>query len=231
MGVDLSTLGGLSDTAALFGRGLVITLELLVVSTVLAMVLAVPLAVARLSANPFFRWPAFAYSAFFRGTPLLVQIFLFYYGLSQFPWIRQSIAWPFLRDAFPCAQVVLTLNMVAYVAEVVRGGIMAVPSGEKEAALSVGMGPFLMYRRIILPRAFRLMLPALSNEVAIQLKSTSLACTITLLDVTGVGRRLAAASYSTEPLIVAGVIYMILAFLIGRVFKLAEARLSFQRRA
>lgn len=221
----------LSDTALLFGKGLVITLELLIVSTALAMVLAVPLAIARLSANPFLRWPAVAYSAFFRGTPLLVQIFLFYYGLSQFPEIRQSFAWPVLREAFPCAQVALTLNMTAYVAEVVRGGIMAVPAGEKEAALSVGMGPVLMYRRIILPRAFRLMLPALSNEVAIQLKSTSLACTITLLDVTGVGRRLAAASYTTGPLIAAGVIYMILALLIGRVFKLAEGRLSFRRRA
>lgn len=231
MSFDLSMLGGLSDTAILFGKGLAVTLELLVVSTGLAMVLAVPLAIARLSANPLFRWPAFVYSAFFRGTPLLVQIFLFYYGLSQFPAIRQSFVWPFLRDAFPCAQVALTLNMVAYVAEVVRGGILAVPSGEKEAALSVGMGPGLIYRRIILPRAFRLMLPALSNEVAIQLKSTSLACTITLLDVTGVGRRLAAASYSTEPLIAAGAIYMVLAFLIGRLFTLMEGRLSFRRRA
>jgi His/Glu/Gln/Arg/opine family amino acid ABC transporter permease subunit len=227
---DFSALAGWSATGLMFGKGLIVTLELLVFSTGVAMVLAVPLALARLSGNPLLRWPAWAFSAFFRGTPLLVQIFLIYYGLAQFSFIRQSILWPLLREAFPCAQVALALNMAAYVGEVVRGGILAVPVGEKEAALSVGMGPALLYRRIILPRAFRLMLPALSNEVVIQMKSTSLACTITLLDVTGVGRRLAAASYTTDPLIVAGIIYMILAFSIGRVFKTMERRLNRWRR-
>jgi polar amino acid transport system permease protein len=229
MALDPSFLAEVSNLGLLFGKGLIVTLELLILSTGVALVGAVPLALARLSVHRLLRWPAFAYSAFFRGTPLLVQIFLIYYGLSQFGAVRDSLIWPLLRDALPCAQVALALNMAAYVGEVVRGGILAVPSGEKEAAIAVGMGPLQIYRRIILPRAFRLMLPALSNEVVIQMKSTSLACTITLLDVTGVGRRLAAASYSTEPLIIAGVIYVVVAFSISRFFKLLERRLNHWR--
>jgi His/Glu/Gln/Arg/opine family amino acid ABC transporter permease subunit len=202
------------------------TLRLLVVSTLCGLALAVPLALARLSGNPFLRLPAAAYTAFFRGTPLLVQIFLIYYGLAQFAFVRDSFLWVFLRESYPCALIALSLNMTAYVGEVVRGGILGVPRGEREAALAVGMGPVLLYRRIILPRAFRIMLPALANEVVIQLKSTSLASTITLLDVTGVARRIAAATYQTDPLFLAGGIYVVMTFLIARIFRFLEARLN-----
>lgn len=218
------------NIAPAFGPGLVMTLELLILSTAMSFVGAVLLGVARVSANPLVAYPAFVYSAFFRGTPLIVQIFLIYYGVSQFHAVRHSFLWPVLRESFPCALIALTLNMVAYLGEVVRGGIQAVPKGEREAALAVGMGPVLMYRRIILPRALRLMLPAMCNEVLIQLKSTSLASTITLLDITGVGRRFAAASYSTTPLLIAGAIYVVLTFTIIQIFKLLEHRLNrFQR--
>jgi His/Glu/Gln/Arg/opine family amino acid ABC transporter permease subunit len=211
---------------AQFVTGTLLTIQLVAISCLAAAVLSLPLALARLSHNPILRGAAFAYGAFFRGTPLLIQIFLIYYGLGQFAFVRHSFLWLFLRDAYPCALIALSLNMAAYLAEVVRGGILAVPAGEREAAVAIGMSRALTYRRIILPRAYRLMLPALSNEVVIQLKSTALASTITLMELTGVARRLVAMSYSTNPLLIAGAIYVVLTFIITRGFSLAENRLN-----
>ena len=126
-----------------------------------------------------------AYSLFFRGTPLLVQIFLIYFGLGQFGLIRHSFLWPFLREAYVCALITFTLNTAAYSGEILRGGIRAVPRGEIEAARACGMSSFTTYRLVILPRAFSIILPAYSNEVIILLKGTSLASTITLLELMG----------------------------------------------
>jgi His/Glu/Gln/Arg/opine family amino acid ABC transporter permease subunit len=209
-----------------FAAGIWMTLRLLFFSTLCGLVLAVPLALARVSKNALLHAPAYAYSVFFRGTPLIVQIFLIYYGLAQFSFVRDSFLWIFFRESYPCALIALSLNMTAYVGEVVRGGILAVPNGEREAAVAMGMSPSLLYRRIILPRAFGLMLPALGNEIVIQLKSTSLASTITLLDVTGVARRLAAATYQTDPLFVAAAIYVVMTYGLAQIFKLLEARLN-----
>ena len=216
--------------APAFWGGLVMTMQLLAISSAVGIVLSVPLALARLSRSRLVAWPAAAYSNFFRGTPLLVQIYLIYYGLAQFSFIRQSVLWSVLRYSYPCALIAFSLNMTAYVSEVVRGGVLAVPRGEIEAATALGMRPATRYRRIILPRAYGLMLPALSNEVIIQLKSTSLASTITLLDVTGVGRRLAAASYTTDPLLMAGAIYVVLTVIIARLFHWLETLLNRHRR-
>ena len=221
---------GFADAASrqlpLFLSGLGVTLELLAVSTVVGLALAVPIALARLSPNRLLSVPATGYAYFFRGTPLLVQIFIIYYGLPQFDAVRNSVAWPLLRDPLPCALLAFSLNMAAYTGEVVRGGILAVPNGEREAALAVGMNRALALRRVILPRAFRIALPALSNEIVLQLKATSLASTVTLVDLTGVGRRLAARTYTTEGLYVAGAVYIALTFLIARGFRLLEGRLD-----
>ena len=226
---------GLPETAArqapLFLSGLWITLQLLVVSTAAGLLLAVPVALARVSARRALRVPATAYVYLFRGTPLLVQIFIIYYGLPQFDAVRGSALWPFLRDPMPCALLAFSLNMAAYTGEVIRGGILAVPVGEREAALAVGMRHGLMLRRIVLPRAFRIALPALSNEVVLQLKATSLASTVTLVDLTGVGRRLAAKTYTSEGLFVAGAVYIVLTVLLAQGFRLLEARFNaFQQR-
>ena len=226
---------GLSDAIArqapLFIAGLGVTLQLLVVSTAIGIVLAVPVALARVSRNRFVSVPATAYAYFFRGTPLLVQIFIIYYGLPQFQAVRDSAVWPLLRDPMPCALIAFSLNMAAYTGEVIRGGILAVPAGEREAALAVGMKHALMLRRIVLPRAFRIALPALSNEVVLQLKATSLASTVTLIDLTGVGRRLAAKTYTTEGLFVAGAIYIVLTVVLAQGFRLLESRFNaFQQR-
>ena len=157
----------------------------MVISAILGFLLAVPVALARLSTNPLISGTATAYSLFFRGTPLLVQIFLIYFGLGQFDIVRSSFLWPFLREAYVCALITFVLNTAAYSAEIVRGGILAVPHGEVEAARACGMSTFTAYRLVILPRAFSIVLPAYSNEVIILLKGTALASTITLLELMG----------------------------------------------
>ena len=227
----------LADATATLARdlppliaGLWITLELLVVSSTIGIILAVPVALARVSPSRLLSVPATAFTYFFRGTPLLVQIFLIYFGLPQFDLVRNSILWPLLRDPLPCALLAFSLNMSAYVAEVIRGGILGVPKGEREAALAVGMPRGLLIRRIVLPRAFRVTLPALSNEVVLQLKATSLASTVTLLDVTGVGRRIAAKTYTSEALFMAGAIYIVLTVILAQGFRLLERRFNAYQR-
>ncbi len=203
---------------------LVMTVSLLLYSQAAAIVLAVPLALGRLSPRWWLSGPALIYSGYFRGTPLLVQIFLLYFGLAQFPEVRASWLWPLIREAYPCAFIALALNASAYLAETLRAGITAVPRGEIEAAKALGMGKFLWLRRIVLPRAFRLTLPALCNETIIQLKSTALASTITLLDITGVARRVYSKTTSTEAFLVAGLVYVILTWFISQGFRGLEQR-------
>jgi His/Glu/Gln/Arg/opine family amino acid ABC transporter permease subunit len=215
-----------SENQIAFQRGVWLTLQLLLLSTASAFLLAVPLALMRVSRSKGFRRFAYAYTYLFRGTPVLTQLFLIYYGLSQFEAVRHSVLWPILRDPFPCALIALSLNMAAYVAEALRAGILGVPAGEREAALAMGMTPFQLSRLVVLPRAFRIALPGLGNEVVVQMKSTALISTITLLDLTGVARRIEARTYSTDALFVAGIVYIVLTYAISRLFRLAEWRMN-----
>lgn len=205
-------------------EGLIVTLKLLAGSCLVGFVLSVPLAIARVSDNRGISRFARTYSAIFRGTPLLVQIFIFYYGLSQFEVVRNSPAWLLLNDSFYCGLAVLALNLTAYMAEDVRAGIMAVPAGEKEAAVAYGLSKFQRYRYIIIPRALSIVTPMLGNEVIAQLKATALVSTITVLDMTGVVRRLSARSYTTDALIIAGAIYALITLIISLVVRFAEHR-------
>lgn len=207
-------------------RGIGLTLELLALSTIIALVLAVPLALMRTSPNRLFSRFAYGYMYLFRGTPLLTQLFLIYYGLSQFDAVRHSVLWPILREPWPCALIALSLNMAAYAAEALRAGILGVPAGEREAAVAMGMTPFQLNRLVILPRAFRIALPGLGNEVVVQMKSTALISTITLLDLTGVARRIETRTYTTDALFVAGIVYVVLTYAISRLFRLAEWRMN-----
>ncbi len=139
------------DNQQAFLRGIGLTLELLALSTIAALLLAVPLALMRTSRNRLLSRFAYAYMYLFRGTPLLTQLFLIYYGLSQFDAVRHSFLWPVLRDPWPCALIALSLNMAAYVAEALRAGILGVPPGEREAAVAMGMTPFQLNRLVVLP--------------------------------------------------------------------------------
>jgi len=212
--------------------GLVVTLELTVMSLIFGMVLALPIAVLRTARNPMFWIPAYGYITFFRGTPLLVQIFLIYYGLGQFEWVKATPLWTVLRDASSCAVLAFSLNTAAYTAEILRGAIAAVPRGEIEAALALGMSRFLAFRLIGLPRAFRLALPAYGNEIILVIKSSSLASTITLLDITGTARTIVAQTFAPyEIFLVAGALYLALTFVTTRLIAAAEYWLTPERRA
>lgn len=212
----------LSEHGHAIGDGFVVTLELLIASSVLGFLLAVPLSIARTSPLGGVRHAAFLYSSLFRGTPLLVQIFIFYYGLSQFDFIQNSLLWLVLGDSFNCGLLVLTLSFSAYTAENIRAGIKAVPHGEIEAAQAYGLTLFQRYRYIVIPRALRIVTPVLGNDVIAQMKSTALVSTITVIDLTGVVRRLSSHSYTTDALIVAAVIYALTALLISVLVRLVE---------
>jgi arginine/ornithine transport system permease protein len=206
--------------------GLFLTLELLALSCVLGLLLAVPLAILRVSRNPFVRAPVWAYIYFFRGTPLLVQLFMIYYGLGQFEVIRESFAWPLLREAWFCALLAFTLNTAAYTAEILRGAIEATPRGEVEAAQAFGMSPHLRYRRVLLPSAFRRALPAYVNEVIFMLHGTALASVVTLVDITGAARIVNSRYFTPyEAFLTAAAFYLCLTFLIIWAFRRLEFRL------
>lgn len=217
-----------------FFWGLVLTIELTAVSVALGLVAAVPLALARLSRNPLLFYPVYAYIFFFRGTPLLVQVFLIYYGGSQFRHELEAIGlWNgFFRDAYFCAVLTLTLNTAAYTAEIFRGAIQGVPYGEIEAARACGMSGARLYRRIILPKAARIALPAYSNEVVLIFQSTSIVSIITLMELTGVARAIIARTFQTTTTwMFVGLLYLALSYLIIWALGRLEHRLSGHLRA
>jgi len=207
--------------------GLNLTIQLVTTSLLIGFCLAIGLALLRLSNNTFLSFFAKTYVFYFRGTPLLVQIFLIYYGIAQFEIIRETFVWSFFKEAYWCGILALTLNTCAYSSEIIRGGIQSVPFGQIESAKSVGMSRFLLYRRIILPIAFRQALPAYGNEIILMVKATSLVSTITIMDVTGIARLIIAKTFSpVEIFIVAGLIYLTINFIVTRLINYSEIKLT-----
>jgi His/Glu/Gln/Arg/opine family amino acid ABC transporter permease subunit len=209
-------------------EGTLLTIEITLLSVVAGLLIAVPLAIMRLSRNPLIQAPTYAVIFFFRGTPLLVQLFLIYYGSGQFVQELRSVGlWSFFREAYFCGVLTLTLNTAAYTAEILRGAIRGVPKGEVEAAHACGMSGLLLYRRIIIPKAFRLAWPAYTNEVIFLLQATSLVSIITLMDLTGVASTIAARSFAFYELyLAAAAIYLVLVYGVLFVFKRIEYRIS-----
>lgn len=204
-------------------EGAQLTLELVAIAVVVGLLIAIPLGMARASRHWYVRVLPFSYIFFFRGTPLLLQLFLVYYGLAQFDAVRQGPFWPYLRDPYWCALIAMTMHTAAYIAEIIRGAIQAVPSGEVEAARSLGMSRRQTMWHIILPRAARIGLPAYSNEVILMLKASSLASTITLLELTGMARTIIARTYlPVEIFFAAGLFYLVMTFILVQVFRWIE---------
>ncbi|MEE5146438.1 ABC transporter permease [Pseudomonas alliivorans] len=204
-------------------QGATLTLELVAIAVIAGLILAIPLGIARASRHLLVRALPYAYIFFFRGTPLLVQLFLVYYGLAQFDAVRQSSLWPYLRDPFWCAVITMTLHTAAYIAEILRGAIQAVPPGEVEAARALGMSKWKALFYIVLPRAARIGLPAYSNEVILMLKASALASTVTLLELTGMARTIIARTYMpVEIFFAAGMFYLVMAFVLVQGFRLLE---------
>lgn len=207
--------------------GLPLTIQLAAVSLAIGFILAVIVAGAAASRFSVIRWLAKTHVELFRGTPLLVQIFLIYYGLGQIPELRHSVLWPFLREPYWCAILALALNTSAYTAEIIRGAVQGVPTGEVEAARACGMSGLLLRRRVIWPIALRQGLPVYGSEIILMIKGTSLASIITLTEVTGISYKLISSTYRVfEIFIVTGVVYLLLTSLTGLAISLLERRLN-----
>lgn len=224
MGLDVSlivtTLPRLLD-------GIALTLGLLVLSQLGGFFLGVGICAARLSGVRGLRRTALTYIGFFRGTPALVQLFVVYYGLAQFELVRESPLWILLRDPFWCCVIAFAMNSGAYTAEIMRGALSGVAPELREAARALGLRPSTIFWKITAPLALRLGLPPYGNEVVSMLKTTALASTVTLMDLTGVARTVVAQTYAPyEIFISAAIIYLCLAWIIGVAVSLLERRFS-----
>ena len=218
----------MKDTFLSLLSGVPLTLNLAFTSVALGAVLAMVLALMRMSGYRALDWPAQAYVFVFRGTPLLVQIFLIYYGLGQFrPTLQEWGLWGFFREPYWCAVLALTMNTAAYGSEIIRGGLQAVPYNQVEAARACGMSGFLLFRRIVFPIAVRQALPAYGSEVILMVKATSLASVITMMEVTGLAAKMISQTFrAVEVFVVAGIIYLFLNFIITRIIMAIEWWLS-----
>jgi len=206
--------------------GTLITIKLVLLSSIAGMLIALPLALARSSKYRRYALPAYLYIYFFRGTPLLIQLFIIYYGLGQFSALTDSFLWPILGDAQWCGLIGLTLNTSAYVAEILRGGIRAIPRGEVEAARAFGMSWWMMQRRIILPRAMRIAWPAYGNEVILLLKGSALVSTIAVWDLMGETRSIFSRTYDINVFLLAAIIYFLMTFVFTRIFRQIDIRIN-----
>lgn len=210
-------------------EGLWRTLWLLALSVVIGFSFAVPLGLAQAAGPRYLAAPARAFCTLIRGTPLLLQLWLIYFGLGslfpQFPSIRQSELWPYLRQAWPYALMALSLSYAGYEGEVMRGAFKSVPSGQLESARAFGLSRWAVFRRIWLPQALARALPTLGGETVLQLKATPLVATVTVIDIYAVASRVRQDTFIIyEPLLLLAVIYMAIAGLIALAFKLLERR-------
>jgi polar amino acid transport system permease protein len=206
------------------------TIWILVVTCVLGFLLAVPLGFAQAAGAWWLRYPALAFCTMIRGTPLLLQLWLLYYGLGslfpQFPWIRGSELWPYLRQAWPYAVLALTLSFAGYEGEVMRGAFLGVPRGQLEAARAFGMSRWKVFRRIWLPQAVHRALPTLTGETVLQLKSTPLVATITVIDIYAVASRVRQDTFIVyEPLLLLALVYLVITGVLVLLFRKLEKRI------
>ena len=216
----------IAENIDVYFSGLAITLELVSISLLFGFVIAVPLAVLlTTSKSPFITLPIRAFIYFFRGTPLLIQMFLVYYGAGQFEMVKETVLWDYFKEAHFCALFTFALNTGAYTAEIFRGAIVNTPLGEIEAAKAAGMSQLLMFRRIVLPSALRRALPAYGNEMIFMLHGTALASVITIVDITGAARIINSRFYSPyEAFLTAAVFYMAITFSMVWVLRKLEYR-------
>lgn len=209
----------------LFAEGVWITVELTALALAIGFVIAVPAGLARAWRVPVVSRLVNAYVYLFRGTPLLVQTFIIYYGLAQFEWIRDSWAWAFLREPWWCALIAFSLNSGAYATEIIRGAVEGTPYGETEAAESLGLSTLQVVGLVLLPSALRRALPQYGNEVVFMLHGSAVASVITLQDILGAGRTLNAKFYlAYEGFLTAAVLYMAIVFLVVVIFRRLERR-------
>lgn len=213
-----------------FAEGLWLTIKLLSYAIFFGMLAAIPIGLVQVTGPRPLAWLARAFCTVVRGTPLLIQLWLIYYGVGSLfpsiPGIRESFLWPVLRDAFPYAVLAFSISVAGYEGEIMRGAFRGVPKGELEAARAIGMSPFQVLRRVWLPRALQNVFPTLAGEFVLTLKATPLAATITIFEVYGVGTIVRQETYRIyEPLLFVAAIYLCLTFILVFFFRYLENRI------
>ncbi len=205
-----------------------ITLKLLSVSLIIGLFIGLFFAILRLNKNIFINRFAYGYSYVFRGTPLLVQIFIIYFGLGQIEYLRSTVLWSILKEPYWCAIIAFALNTGAYTSEILRSAFQTIKPGIIEAGKSLGISNKVIFYKIQIPIAIRQSLPAYGNEIILMMKGTSLASTVTIMDLTGVAKYIISTTFKPiEVFIVAGGIYLFMTFIIHNVIKLLEKKYSF----
>ena len=208
-------------------QGIPLTLQVVIIATILGFILAILVALMRISGRGILSIPAYYFVYLIRGTPLLLQLYFVYYGLGQFSFIRESFLWPILREPYWCGIITLTISTGAYSSEIIRGGIMSVSKGYLEASNALGMSKFMTFMKVTLPITFRQALPAYGNELILMVKASSLISIITLMEITGIARTIISKTYApVEIFLVAGSIYLFINFLIVMSVSFAENRLG-----
>ena len=206
----------------------VITLKLLSVSLIIGLFIGLFFAILRLNKNIFINKFAYGYSYIFRGTPLLVQIFIIYFGLGQIEYLRTTILWVILKEPYWCAIIAFALNTGAYTSEILRSAFQTIKPGIIEAGKSLGISNKVIFYKIQIPIAIRQSLPAYGNEIILMMKGTSLASTVTIMDLTGVAKYIISTTFKPiEVFIVAGGIYLFMTFIFHNVIKFLEKKYSF----
>ena len=207
-----------------------ITLKLLSVSLILGLFIGLGFAILRMNNNKLINKFAYGYSYIFRGTPLLVQIFIIYFGLGQIEYLRTTFLWVVLKEPYWCAIIAFSLNTGAYTSEILRSAFQTIKPGYLEAGRSLGIPSKIIFTKIQIPIAIKQSLPAYGNEIILMLKGTSLASTVTLMDLTGVAKYIISTTFKPiEVFIVAGGIYLFMTFIIHNVIKYLEKKYSFQQ--
>ena len=205
-----------------------ITLKLLSASLFFGLFIGLLFAVLRMNKNPIVNKFAYGYSYVFRGTPLLVQIFIIYFGLGQIEYLRSTILWTILKEPYWCAIIAFALNTGAYTSEILRSAFQTIKQGYIEAGKSLGISSKVIFYKIQIPIAIRQSLPAYGNEIILMLKGTSLASTVTLMDLTGVAKYIISTTFKPiEVFIVAGSIYLFMTFLVHTTIKYLERKFSY----
>ena len=203
------------------------TLKLLSLSLIFGLIIGLIFAIMRLSNNKLIGNFSYGFSYVFRGTPLLVQIFIIYFGLGQIEYLRSTILWTILKEPYWCAIIAFSLNTGAYTSEILRSAFQTIKPGLVEAGKSLGISSKIIFYKIQIPIAIKQSLPAYGNEIILMLKGTSLASTVTLMDLTGVAKYIISTTFKpVEVFIVAGSIYLFLTFLIHNFIKFAEKRMG-----
>ena len=206
----------------------VITLKLLSASLFFGLFIGLLFAVLRMNKNPIINKFSYGYSYIFRGTPLLVQIFIIYFGLGQIEYLRSTILWVILKEPYWCAIIAFALNTGAYTSEILRSAFQTIKPGFIEAGKSLGISSKIIFYKIQIPIAIRQSLPAYGNEIILMLKGTSLASTVTLMDLTGVAKYIISTTFKPiEVFIVAGSIYLFMTFLVHTTIKYLERKFSY----